>query len=95
MALFPYFFFAARDCVLNRFNYCFDTPFLRESLHQRTLPALPALPREKAMIRLLWPASLLCLLLAYVGVSPTLQADVDRAAVRQIPVSYRDTPADI
>ena len=40
------------------------------------------------MIRLPWLASLLCLLLAYVGVSPTFQADVDRTAVRQIPVSY-------
>lgn len=33
-----------------------------------------------------WPASLLCLLLGYVGVSPALQADVDRAGVRQIPL---------
>lgn len=42
------------------------------------------------MILLPWPASLLCLLLGYVGVNPTFQADVDRAAARQIPVSYWD-----
>ncbi len=40
------------------------------------------------MILLPWPASLLCLLLGYVGVNPALQADVEKPAVRQIPVSY-------
>ena len=35
-----------------------------------------------------WSALLLCLLLGYVGVNPALQADVEKAAVRQIPVSY-------
>lgn len=43
------------------------------------------------MILLSWPASLLCLLLGYGGVNPALQADVDKAAVRQIPVSYSYT----
>lgn len=38
------------------------------------------------MVLLPWPASLLCLLLGYVGVNPTLQADVEKPAVRQIPV---------
>ena len=38
-----------------------------------------------------WPASLLCLLLGYIGVNPAFQADVDRAAVRQIPVSCYHT----
>ncbi len=39
------------------------------------------------MILLPWPASLLCLLLGYVGVNPALQADVEKPAVRQIPVT--------
>ena len=43
------------------------------------------------MILLPWPLSLLCLLLGYVAVKPALQADVEKAAVRQIPVGYWNT----
>ena len=43
------------------------------------------------MVLLPWPASLLCLLLGYVGVNPTLQADAEKPAVRQIPVNQPNT----
>ena len=79
--------FAARDCVLDTFDV------FSIVCSPRGIGLDP--PRKGAMILISWPASLLCLLLGYVGVNPAFQADVEKPAVRQIPVSYRNMRAEL
>ena len=86
--------FAARDCVVDTFDVSnvFSIGFSCVELIQNPSPDLS---KKGAMILLPWPALLLCLLLGYVGVNPAFQADAEKPAVRQIPVSFQNMRAEL